>query len=63
MPGSRAQTVAERLLLPSPFLDGAAFREDSTAHILGRLQPSLPPPQRREKDPAPTPYPTWGDSS
>lgn len=55
--------MAERLLLPRPFLDGAAFREDSTAHILGRFQPSLPtlpPPQRREKDPAPYSLPNGG---
>lgn len=64
MPGSRAQTVAERLLLPSPFLDGAAFREDSTAHILGRFQPSLPtPPRGGRKTPPPTPYPRGGEGA
>lgn len=62
MSGSRARTVAERLLLPSPFLDGAAFREDSTAHILGQFP--RPPHTHRggRKTPPLTPYPTRGDS-
>lgn len=47
--------MAERLLLPRPFLDGAAFREDSTAHILGRFQPSLPTAPRPQEGERPRP--------